>query len=112
MSNVVIAMQALVQEWEDLLPTWAVRHAVQGVLEAGAQLPTRDGRRMGNAHIVAVLASRLDLTRPYYSVLTDAGNSMILNSTEINEIFWPPAYIADVSVILAKFERSKEAEPQ
>lgn len=93
---------------ESRLPEWAVRFAIPHVLEVGAQLRTRDGRVMGNAHIVAVKAGVLDTGRAYYTILTDAGSTAVMNSTEINDVFWPPKHISRLAEVLAKFDRTGE----
>lgn len=110
MENAVDEMVKLVHEWEHLLPHWAIRLAKPGIYEVGAQLCTKDGRRMGNAHIVGLKLGALDTGRPYYDVLTDAGTHIIMNSTEINDAFWPPRWISDVNEVLRRFDRS-EVEP-
>lgn len=103
--NEVDNMVKLVQEWDAILPHWAIRIAQPGILEVGAQLCTRDGRRMGNAHIIGFKEDALDTGRPYYHVMTDAGTRMVMNSTEINDSFWPPRWISDVKEVLRKFDR-------
>jgi hypothetical protein len=103
-------METAVQEWEDQLPPWAIRKAQWNVLEIGAQLRTRDGRRCGNAHIIGIKASVHDVGRDYYQLITDAGTRIVMNSTEILGAFWPPEWISDVADVLRKFDR--EPEPQ
>jgi hypothetical protein len=112
MVNEVNDMVKLVKEWEQILPHWAVRAAQPGILDVGAQLCTRDGRRMGNAHIIGLKAGTLDYGRPYYRVLTDAGTHMVMNSSEINECFWPPRWISDINEVIKKFDRNDQPEPQ
>lgn len=100
MTNTAVQLE---EEWEALLPEWAIRKATPKVYEVGASLPTRDGRRMGNAHIVAIKESKFDTSRPYYEILTDAGNVCVMNSSEINELFWPPRWISSVREVVRKF---------
>jgi len=69
------------------LPTWAVAFASGDYLQAGAVLPTRDGRRCGNALVLSVNGETAN-------VRTDAGNRMTLNHTELAELFHPPRYIS------------------
>jgi hypothetical protein len=108
---VVVSMEDLVREWENQLPPWAIRHAIGNVLEVGTQLPTKDGRRMGNAHIIEITQSPLGaMGRQYYVVLTDAGSKMVMNSSEIAECFHPPRYVADVNEVLRKFQQSEQEE--
>ena len=84
------------------LPEWAAGLA-KGELVMGAQLPTKDGRRIGNAHIVDI-----DET-PYgdmYTVLTDAGNYLALGGAEVGELFFPPRYVSNVGEVIARFGMS------
>ena len=68
------------------LPPWAVAFATGDYLQVGAVLPTRDGRRCGNARVLSVNGETAN-------VRTDAGNAMTLNHTELAELFHPPRYI-------------------
>lgn len=85
------------------MPAWAIRKAAG--LEEGSHLPTRDGRRMGNSHIVSIHPSPRGRMGLNYLILTDAGNSIVLSEPEINEYFYPPEYVADVDEVIAKFWR-------
>lgn len=87
--------------YEDPLPEWATALA-HGLYVLGSQLPTRDGRRMGNAHIVDTYYSE-PLDETIYVILTDAGNTARLTQSELEECFYPPKYISDVSSVRAKF---------
>jgi hypothetical protein len=88
----------------DLLPHWAIG-TTNGELVLGAQLPTRDGRRCGNAHIV-------DITPPtdwsqgscIYTVLTDAGTQLKLTAAEIVRLYYQPRWVSDVNEVLHKFK--------
>ncbi len=84
------------------LPRWAVGLA-KGSLVMGAQLPTRDGRRMGNAHIVDIDET---LHGDMYTILTDAGNYLALCRAEVEELFYPPKYTAEVGEVIARFGMS------
>ena len=68
------------------LPAWAVAFASGDYLQVGAVLPTRDGRRCGNARVLSVNGESAN-------VRTDAGNAMTLSHTELAELFHPPRYI-------------------
>ena len=48
------------------LPHWATKLCTDGKLCVGAQLPTRDGRKIGNAYIIEDMGG-------VYNILTDAG---------------------------------------
>lgn len=91
---------------EDHLPAWAVCRA-RGVLMLGAQLSTRDGRRMGNAHIVGITPGCLGTERLMYSILTDAGSKTAMTAEEIAECFYPPQWVSDVNEVLRKFQRKE-----
>jgi len=86
------------------LPEWAVGHA-DGQYVLGAQLPTRDGRRMGNAHIISTLspANQCEAEFNQFTILTDAGTEMVMNGRELAECFYPPQYVSDVKEVLRKF---------
>lgn len=96
-------------EPEDLigfpLPDWAIG-TTDGELVLGAQLPTKDGRRCGNAHIIGLkippeLVTESNLQQ--YHVLTDAGNTMKLAADEVDELFHPPKFVSDVADINRRF---------
>lgn len=89
---------------EDMLPPWA-KALAHGELVVGAQLPTRDGRRMGNAHIVDIGNTNTPNGKRVHLVLTDAGNTMLMFADEIQEAFYPPKYVSDVDEIINKFWR-------
>lgn len=83
-------------------PEWAVR-STNGELVLGASLPTRDGRRCGNAHIIN---SKFPIGTDFkqeYVVLTDAGTEMILNEAEVIELFHPPQWVSNVEEVKRKF---------
>ena len=90
---------------EGLLPEWAKKRFT-GELELGTQLCTRDGRRMGNAHIVDTWMADLRGTqRRFFLVLTDAGTQLTMTRTEIIQCFYQPEYVSDAAEVLAKFQR-------
>jgi hypothetical protein len=69
-----------------LLPPWASGMAHGNYLAVGAMLPTRDGRRMGNAIVEGVDAVAV-------SIMTDAGTKVRMTAIELAEQFWPPTWI-------------------
>lgn len=91
--------------YEEPLPGWAIGLA-HGLYVLGSQLPTRDGRRMGNAHIIDTKYSE-PLDQTVYAVLTDAGNTLRMTQEELEECFYPPKYISDVSNVLNNFNYKK-----
>lgn len=96
------------------LPDWASDWNWNSALVVGAQLMTKDGRRMGNAHIVEAmkvdLASKVTASNPYgedtyYKCLTDAGSVFTLNSKEIHEAFWIGKFLSTPDRIIRDFDR-------
>jgi hypothetical protein len=85
------------------LPAWATKRAAG--LEVGAQLPTRDGRITGNAHIVRVTAAPKGRMGLQYLVLTDGGNSFVMSESEIEAQYYPPEFVGDLQQIIKKFWR-------
>lgn len=87
----------------DLLPEWAIKRAAG--LEIGAQLPTRDGRRTGNAHIVNITPAPRGRMGLQYLILTDAGNSFVMSEAEVHGQYYEPEWVANVDDIIKKFWR-------
>lgn len=86
------------------IPHWAINNC-DGTYVLGAQLPTRDGRRCGNAHIIHIEPAIWDKSVSVHTVLTDAGNEMRLTADEINELFHPPKWISSVDDVINRFKR-------
>lgn len=68
------------------LPDWATAHNIAQEPVLYAQLFTRNPRRNGNAMIFHVASST-------FGVITDMGNTMALNLTELNQLFEIGDYI-------------------
>jgi hypothetical protein len=66
-------------------------------------MPTRDGRRCGNAHIIGI--HRVTNSMKGYVLLTDAGNVLEFLEQEIHEYFYPPTWVADVDEIKRRFQK-------
>ena len=73
------------------LPEWAERFSDGNYMEVGAQLPTRDGRRVGNAFVQGVLQD--EQFGKLAVVVTDAGNVVRYTEEELRTAFYPPQYI-------------------
>lgn len=73
-------------------PDWASASAIPGTVEVKTVLNTRDGRRIGNA-VVADVIYDVVTTEVNFLVATDAGNVLILNPQEIQELFHEPKWI-------------------
>lgn len=67
------------------LPDWALGLNQVKELEVGTQLLTKDGRRVGNARIEAILKTDEPMI---YLVRTDIGNTLTPNTSEIHELFY------------------------
>lgn len=83
---------------ENWLPPWAVSEITDGqVMVPMAHLSTRDGRVCGNAVLYDIVAKTYNQTGDqifeYARVITDAGNILILNQVEIQQLFHPPQYV-------------------
>lgn len=85
-------------------PKWAIKRAAG--LEVGAQLPTRDGRKTGNAHIINITPAPRGRMGLNYHILTDAGNTLMMSEAEIHVQYYEPEWIGDVNDIIEKFWRS------
>lgn len=82
---------------DDRIPDWAIKASSE--LQLGSQLCTRDGRIVGNAHIIEWCPPGI----PYHRVLTDAGTKLNLTEREIGELFYPPRWVSDVNEVKRKF---------
>lgn len=73
----------------DWLPEWATRHS-NGYADINSALPTKDGRRTGNAVIVGhMMRHGIRVAQ----IVTDAGNILYLTPGEVEELFYPPQYV-------------------
>ena len=89
------------------LPEYAIE-TFDGHYRPGCMLPTRDGRKRGNAHIIGNLEKvQQHQLRAYFLVITDAGSEMHLSLQEIDELFYMPPYVADVEEVIKHFRRKK-----
>lgn len=95
------------QEWANQLPSWAERLAEDHEIVVGTQLPTRDGRKIGNAWVTNVNTCG-DLL--LFTVRTEAGNEIALTFWEIDELFHPPKYVGRLEEINKKFPRLQDRE--
>lgn len=90
---------------EQHLPEWAVGHADPNKWELGAQLCTKDGRLIGNAHITGVMLKTDERFQDAHEIITDAGTRMVMTAHELTELFYPPRWLSDPIATLARFER-------
>ena len=75
------------------MPEWAKAKAEGDYTLPNAALPTRDGRRTGNAVLVGLSDRQWENALITYLVVTDAGNILRLNINELKELFYPPEYV-------------------
>jgi hypothetical protein len=99
--------EELMAEVAARLPEWAIGRA-HGEFVEGAQLPTKDGRLMGNAHIIKIVPALKDAPSLNHLILTDAGNTFVMSKNELEDRFHPPEYVSSVKDILRKFWRHEE----
>jgi hypothetical protein len=83
----------LLEEWtRHFLPYWADAK-LEGEWVQFAQLQTRDGRRMGNAVILAVDTELWrDKEVDLHIIITDFGNVLRLTAGELETQFFPPKW--------------------
>lgn len=70
-------------------PPWATGVA-RGYLEVGAQLCTRDGRRIGDAVVLQVMPTCKGTSA---RIWTDACTDLVLNESELAELFHEPEWL-------------------
>lgn len=79
----------------DILPWWACGYAHGDYFLAGAQLCTKDGRKVGNGVVLSVFEVEGRSLDVLY--VSDIGNSLILNAQELEELFHPPKYLMNMA---------------
>lgn len=100
--NVITVLPLLTADEREFgpLPSWAVGYNKSKALVPGAQLCTRDGRKIGNAHLLG-----FDPTTGIWCILTDAGNHVHFNVDEVNEMFVVGDFVSDPAEVEARFGR-------
>lgn len=88
-----------------LMPPWASGMAHGVYITVGAMLPTRDGRRMGNAVVKSIRRQRSFWVA---DVMTDAGNIVTMTENELREQFWPPTWLRKLDPPPSPAEPSRE----
>ena len=78
-----------------------------GELVLGAYLPTKDGRRVGNAQIIGIFPGVAPTFVFIYTVICDNGNKMMLTRAQVEDLFHAPSHVADIKEVRKRF---KEAE--
>lgn len=89
------------------LPEWAANWNWNRSLVEGAQLMTKDGRRMGNAHIVKkeFRGKGEIIDSIVYVCITDAGSTFTLSEKEIHNAFWIGEFLSKPERIIKDFDR-------
>jgi len=88
------------------LPDWATGTTTAWCV--GAQLCTKDGRRLGNAVIASYHQGELSP----WEMVTDAGTTLRLNEAELDELFWPPSWVMNVASSPGIRARAALAQPE
>jgi len=88
------------------LPDWATGTTTSWCV--GAQLRTKDGRRLGNAVIASYHLGELSP----WEVVTDAGTTLRLDEAELDELFWPPSWVMDAATSPGIRARTALAQPE
>ena len=109
--NRVEAAQLALAEFElspGPLPEWAFGRNWSYDLQPGAQLCTKDGRRMGNAHVLRQHWEgnpEFDgNARMLYDCITDAGSYIhSMTENELTEAFYIGEWISDPKTLIARF---------
>lgn len=92
------------------LPKWATGYA-NDWFQQGAQLCTKDGRKVGNGVVLSVFEYEDDSKAVFY--ISDIGNHLILNEKELQELFYPPKYLMSVAThpgYLRRFDKEARGE--
>jgi hypothetical protein len=92
---------------EGPLPYWAIAR-VDDEYVLGTHLPTRDGRRCGNAHIIDIVDDKQPLGTLEFWCLTDAGTELRLTASELRELFHDPEWVSDVERVKQRFGKKPE----
>lgn len=83
------------------IPEWAIGLS-HGVLQPGCQLCTKDGRKVGNGFVMSIDDT---LFGEMYTVLTDAGNSLVLTLEELDDCYYVGNYVCSLDRIHSEFDR-------
>lgn len=86
---------------EGPMPSWAERRSAGEYMDLGAQLPTRDGRLIGNAFVNGLRT--IPERGLVADIVTDAGAKLSLTLDELSEYYHPPVYVMNISEAREKF---------
>lgn len=91
-------LAAMVNEANTPLPPWATGEAHGDYTLVGAILPTKDGRRVGNAIVARSLGVFIGVQNDLevFLVVTDSGNGMKVTIREMADQFYPPRWVSRV----------------
>ena len=92
------------------LPDWAGKRSDGDYMEVGAQLSTRDGRRMGNAYVDSL--EQHEALGQLALIVTDIGNTSRMTIGELQEVFYPPEYVMRIDEARARRDRRRHTGVQ
>lgn len=99
--------EATLDQWKEMMPSWACDICDGDHMTVGAQLLTKDGRFMGNAFVMGIFKHK-NLGR-VASVITDAGHVLTMVPAELTSYFHPPKYIMKTSPALTGLRNELES---
>lgn len=95
---------------EEFLPSYAISKTDK-YMEIGAQLLTKDGRKIGNAVVIHIADTKYGAVA---HIVTDFGNTSRLIQKELEELFHQPKYIVNIEehtgYIAMRLKIEKEGE--
>lgn len=92
------------ETWLGPIPEWASGWNHDRQVKLGAQLYTKNGAQIGNAHVVDIDVG----LGVYITVLTDAGNYCQFTNGEVDSMFTVGKFISTVESIKQRFDRGKQ----
>jgi len=88
--------------WLGPIPDWASGWNHDRQVKIGAQLYTKNGAQIGNAHVVDIDVG----LGVYITILTDAGNYCEFTNGDIDSMFTVGKFISTVESIKQRFDRN------
>ena len=104
-------------DYKNNLPEWAEKLSDGNYMELGAQLCTRDGRKIGNAYVDNIIygtptCGSYVFSNPSYVqfaiIYTDAGTCLCFSERELREYFYEPKYVMKLDDARRKFRRKQK----
>lgn len=108
--------EELSEMWDNILPPWASAKNKEGDYTIPFSiLPTKDGRRTGNAVMLKPIERSLTIggqVLQVYLVVTDVGNFINLTLPELQELFYLPKWIAHKNFFEERLIKLEEANQE